>query len=549
MAKKGIGSLIFPPKELPVLPELGAYQGSPINIQGGIGGMGGGLMSPRPFPDSINSLISELANEKLNYGSKALEKVQSAIPQQSLLQGIEKGLNFGVPEIADLQSKAPYVKPFTKDVATTPVQDDVMQQLRLLNDSYGNKIAMKNEELDKPTLLGDSLKKIKNFANSPLGRGLLTAGTIAALGGDFGDAVTYGATAGLKNQQNVNDDKFYRDIAAKSGYDLSSVNGYMDNEHFKSISDIEKLKNDNLYKQAMLQKVLSSSGQSTGYKDIVDVYHSQGLIDDASYNLLTESDSYKNNTKFSASTANKFLEPYLINLRGSNNKSLEGAKQNNRYKIENLKQDNRIAAAKAQEAAKVAAAYQKAYQQNLGSLTADAQLGGTVEGIKALGKEKGKNLADAQEQYFDLKTKMPALRDNVQKLYNLADLATYTAVGQATNSVRRQLGLPVGKKGDARAEYISVIDNQILPLLRITFGAQFTQKEGETLRATLGDPSKSPSEKKAVLRSFINQKEQTLNSMYQKAKMYGYSDNQATQRKQSKPTNSDIEEGWSFHKK
>ena len=58
----------------------------------------------------------------------------------------------------------------------------------------------------------------------------------------------------------------------------------------------------------------------------------------------------------------------------------------------------------------------------------------------------------------------------------------------------------------ARKEYIAKVDNEVLPLLRQTFGAQFTQKEGESLKLTLGDPNATPEEKDAVLRSFIDAK-------------------------------------------
>ena len=40
-------------------------------------------------------------------------------------------------------------------------------------------------------------------------------------------------------------------------------------------------------------------------------------------------------------------------------------------------------------------------------------------------------------------------------------------------------------------------------MLRQTFGAAFTVKEGESLKATLGDPNKSPAEKQTALDSFI----------------------------------------------
>lgn len=69
----------------------------------------------------------------------------------------------------------------------------------------------------------------------------------------------------------------------------------------------------------------------------------------------------------------------------------------------------------------------------------------------------------------------------------------------------------------ARKEYMSLVDNQILPLLRQTFGAQFTAKEGESLKATLGDPDATPEQKDAVIRSFIDQKKQTINSLEREA--------------------------------
>ena len=66
--------------------------------------------------------------------------------------------------------------------------------------------------------------------------------------------------------------------------------------------------------------------------------------------------------------------------------------------------------------------------------------------------------------------------------------------------------MDVGEGAVARKEYITRVDNEVLPLLRQIFGAQFTQKEGESLKATLGDPDASPEEKDAVLKSFIETK-------------------------------------------
>lgn len=132
-----------------------------------------------------------------------------------------------------------------------------------------------------------------------------------------------------------------------------------------------------------------------------------------------------------------------------------------------------------------------------------------AETEKAKGKGKGEAIVD----YGSISSKMPGLELVIADLDKLAEKATYTMGGQVVDFGRRQLGMDPREAAVARAEYISKVDNQILPLLRDTFGAQFTQKEGESLKATLGDPNKSPQEKQAVLRSFIEQKRRDVEAL------------------------------------
>lgn len=129
------------------------------------------------------------------------------------------------------------------------------------------------------------------------------------------------------------------------------------------------------------------------------------------------------------------------------------------------------------------------------------------------GGVEGKNEAENDALRQSISSKLPGLRSVVDTLTQLADTATYTQSGQIMDSVKRELGLPVGQGAIDRASYIAIVDNQVLPLLRDTFGAAFTQKEGETLRATLGAPNVSPAEKKAILEAFISQKERDILGM------------------------------------
>jgi len=134
--------------------------------------------------------------------------------------------------------------------------------------------------------------------------------------------------------------------------------------------------------------------------------------------------------------------------------------------------------------------------------------------------EKGKKRAGEigkfeGEEYNDLTNRtarMPQLIDVSRRLSALGKLSTYTYAGQARDEIMRQTGMDVPDSAVARSAYISMVDNEILPLLRETFGAQFTQKEGDSLKITLGDPDKSPEEKDAVVRSFLQTKMETINT-------------------------------------
>lgn len=132
---------------------------------------------------------------------------------------------------------------------------------------------------------------------------------------------------------------------------------------------------------------------------------------------------------------------------------------------------------------------------------------------KALGAGEGKVQAEKQAEYDSITSKMPGLYGVVDRLSELADKATYTMAGRAIDFGIGQLGMEPRDAAVARAEYTAIVDNQILPLLRDTFGAQFTNEEGLRLARTLGDADKSPTEKAALLRAFIQQKERDIEAL------------------------------------
>lgn len=142
------------------------------------------------------------------------------------------------------------------------------------------------------------------------------------------------------------------------------------------------------------------------------------------------------------------------------------------------------------------------------------------KGQEQFGKETAKNYAEDLNSYNNMVSKMPELKETVTQLGELGKNATYTTAGQALDFFRRQSGLEPRQSAVDRASYVSMIDNQVLPLLRDTFGAAFTEREGNTLRKTLGDPNTTPAEKQAQLDAFIRQKQKSIESQARKLESY-----------------------------
>ena len=104
------------------------------------------------------------------------------------------------------------------------------------------------------------------------------------------------------------------------------------------------------------------------------------------------------------------------------------------------------------------------------------------------------------------KAALPGLTDAVDQLKELAPIATSTFGGKIFDAAIKQTGFGSTKGATAKAKFIAIVNNQVLPLLKETFGAAFTAQEGESLKATMGDPEASPAEKMVQLDAFIAQK-------------------------------------------
>lgn len=128
-----------------------------------------------------------------------------------------------------------------------------------------------------------------------------------------------------------------------------------------------------------------------------------------------------------------------------------------------------------------------------------------IEAVK-LAEADAKSRGETLGEVGRLKASMPGLLDVVGQLKELAYVATSTIGGKIFDTAAKELGFGSTKGATASAKFSAIVDNQILPLLKQTFGSAFTESEGERLKRTLGDVDASPEQRVAQLNAFIDGK-------------------------------------------
>ena len=131
-----------------------------------------------------------------------------------------------------------------------------------------------------------------------------------------------------------------------------------------------------------------------------------------------------------------------------------------------------------------------------------------VKAAEAEATSKGETLTDLNR----MNAAMPGLEEVVSKLKDLSSTMTTTLGGRVFDTASRELGFGGTKGGTDRAKFVAIVNNQVLPLLKQTFGGAFTIQEGEKLAATLGSANLSHQERAAELDAFIEAKRREIES-------------------------------------
>jgi hypothetical protein len=130
------------------------------------------------------------------------------------------------------------------------------------------------------------------------------------------------------------------------------------------------------------------------------------------------------------------------------------------------------------------------------------KLAAAIQVAKTKAESEGKVFSDLAKAEAGL----PGILDLVANLKGLSNVASSTLGKRGFDVVVRELGFGSTKGGTARAKYIAVVANTLLPLLRLTFGGSFTEDEGEKLLATLGSTNLDANARNAELDAFLESK-------------------------------------------
>lgn len=152
------------------------------------------------------------------------------------------------------------------------------------------------------------------------------------------------------------------------------------------------------------------------------------------------------------------------------------------------------------------AAQDKATASEAGKLSAQLKHKPSIAKAVKLAENQATEQGDVFTALNRSQAALPGLTVAVDELKELSKISTSTFGGRLFDAAIKETGFGSTKGATGRAKFIAIVNNQVLPLLKETFGAAFTFQEGEALKATMGDPNASPEEKTAQLDAFIAQK-------------------------------------------
>ena len=159
------------------------------------------------------------------------------------------------------------------------------------------------------------------------------------------------------------------------------------------------------------------------------------------------------------------------------------------------------------------AAKNKAQATEEGKSSAQLKFKPQIQSAIKIAEAEASSRGEALTDLSKMQASMPGLESAVSQLRELSEISTSTLGGRFFDTMVKETGFGATKGGTARTKIIAIINNQMLPLLKDTFGGAMTEGEGERLAATMGDPDQTHEGRMAALDAFIDQKRRTISGL------------------------------------
>lgn len=260
--------------------------------------------------------------------------------KQLKLDQIYQGLNHGSSSIAKLQQEYGVKTPQTKEeielakklafnspstitsgIANKPERTGgfLNNINKGYNENYNESFKPSNLELGENKgfgyRIGEAAGTLGRFANSSLGRGLMTAAIVGATGGSGLEALAYGGQAGLINQVAKKKDSLYRNELLNSykqsimnndkynkldSAELKEIENYIKNDeaYIKASNEEEKNKiAANLRDELSRQKIIAKQNEAiNNYTE--QLAAQKGFINDDMYKNILNSQQLRDNAEY-----------------------------------------------------------------------------------------------------------------------------------------------------------------------------------------------------------------------------------------------------------
>lgn len=189
---------------------------------------------------------------------------------------------------------------------------------------------------------GEVLGTMGRVLESPLGRGLLTAGIVGATGGSGLEALAYGGQAGLLNQTSRMNDQMYRNSLNEQGIDTTGLRGYVNQDTYKNLSstntNYQKMLNAQaiaLAKDNTARAKLIMNGVNNGYisPEAASLMINQYGITDADFQESNESRKTDSQIAYTEAKMEdvKNPKPRIVKMQYSGLPSTKTVNVNNTY--------------------------------------------------------------------------------------------------------------------------------------------------------------------------------------------------------------------------